>query len=469
VSEDVEVKMSAETAEMLRAWSQLGRQMDNAAKKAEDFGNRGRKSSEGASGAIVTLLLRYASLTGVLATINKQLEFKAQLEAKSLKAQQDEAGAQRGFLQNLGMVSDPERTRMMARVRGITGQTGAPRASVWQAAGEAVSAKGAATNDQALDAVLAAARLRPDNPAEMTAVAAGLLDVGSLTGSFDAQKNLGFLIGTGAASRNVTMESLSRNIVPGAISVAQQGDDPVEAMALPLALGSAMKDPDGARARTAAVQLAEQLGEFLPKLQDTNARIGALQQDPKAAGRFLAGASFEVQARAFVRDLVSDPASETARLYRRNQTEILQPDAAGPLAGQMVGAMDAVPLQQITNLDRKLKSTLEGALSDNIGAGTKSSLREALGSAAEQMPGSHFLTNFLAQRSFDIESAFANSPQEAFKTRIEGMQQIFKDDASQKLLSEILVVLKQNAGQKIRIVDDGTGQQSVAAPMKALE
>lgn len=478
--EDVEVKMSADTADMLRGWAALSGAIDKSTRKLEEFGQRGKKGTVDADNALVGLAARYVSFGMVLAGINRQLEFNAELHRKALQAQQTVASPQRSFALNLVGLPEADKAAAHARIGRISAATGAPRDAVYTAASQAFSSKGAGTVENALDALELAAKFRPDDVGEMTGLAQGIGDVSSLTGTFDPATNLGVLLSTLASSRQVSLQAISRNVVPAAIGVAQQGDSAVEALALPTALGKAMKDVEGAHSATAALALAEQLG---PMEGDTHAAIMALQQDPAAAAAFLAKASFEKKASPFVRALLTDPNSETAQLYAENLRNIAQPDRAAALVPGELASIEGLAGQQAADIERQLSTVLEGDLLDNIEAGTKASLRKAAGQVAERLPDKSFFSAWVAEREFDIRNAIEGDPIAAMRVQMETARTTLRNsvagapffpevsakDAKKplELLNGILEVLERMENRKLIIEDPATGAQVPVRPAAA--
>lgn len=403
----VTLKVGGDNKEAIKVVEQLqkrveqleaqNRKLNQESKKGADDSTRGwNAAANGAANAIAA----YVSLQAAIQVVNRSLQDKIDLENKSAQAQTRVADSQRGFLINLGLVSKAEQEAANARIQQISKATGASVGSLYASAGAAVSARGDLSINQALDAVAVAARVQPRNAGEQTAVAGGLLDLATLTGSADAKVNLGILAGVGSQARITNLQALSQNLVPGAINVASRGGTPQEALALVSTITSQLKDATGATSATAGIQLANQLAAFLPEsdtfknetrngrtvrtvnrrgtgLSSTFQRIEALQNDDLLREQFLGSASFEQKAGSAIEQLLTK-GSPLAQLLTSNAAGLPSNAAAAGRADSFIAGLNDSSLQRAANIQSMFAGVTERNYLSNIASGEASLVRQGM-------------------------------------------------------------------------------------------
>jgi len=348
---------------------------DELKKKMKEVGDEQEKAfGAGLVGKITTAAAGYITLSTALQAVNGELQRKRDLEKGASEAFSDVAEAHRASMVNLGPVSDAERARAMAFSKQTSVETGIPLRDVYMAESEAFSARGDLKPEEAQQAVRVAGRVTKD-PSGLTALSAGLMDVPALTGTTDPMQNLGFLTAVQSFSRTKRNESISQFMVPAAIGVQAHGGSAQDAMALITAIGNSSKDPEGRVSSTAALQLAKQLGKMFPD-KSTAEAIGVLQNDPKMAKRFLDKASFEAKPEPFIRDMILNKDSPTARDYARIQRDLPTPTEAGKQGQALIAAIGRETVQTVDTAKRSGDRSIEmgnlsnprGALTGNINA-----------------------------------------------------------------------------------------------------
>jgi hypothetical protein len=138
------------------------------------------------------------------------------------------------------------------------------------------SAKTDATNEEAVQAQIAAFRVARDLEGSRT-LAARALDIRQATGSTDFMANIGFLQNVQTNSRVTSLAQVGQNLVPGIAGVMTRGDTPEQAAEFVATLNTLTQDAEGATTRTAAVSLTGQLRDFSPKRRADRERFAALQ------------------------------------------------------------------------------------------------------------------------------------------------------------------------------------------------
>ncbi|MHB1038050.1 MAG: hypothetical protein ACYC35_28200 [Pirellulales bacterium] len=348
-------RMQAEMAKLIEE----NKRLRNESKQQ---GGEGIKLIGDQISSLKSMALGYLSVEAAIHAVMAAEEKRAQRQQNAANAQLGAADAQRVFLKNVGAVSLGEKSSVLTGVAKIAEETGVTTRDLYAAGAVAMSARGNLGNKTALDAMRMAAKYAPENAGEMAAVAGGLLSTSRLTGTPDAEKNLGFMIGLQSRVRISDMKGVSENLIPAARSVARYGGSAAEAASLPAALTMALEDTSGAVSGTASIQMATQLAEALPKLGSTGERIGYMQSHPGEAAKFLKGASFDVKAKGSIAELLTNPQSAIAQIYAENVKAIPGPDQAAGLARDMLSGLDAEKLQQTAALSRNLQQIGEGIM-----------------------------------------------------------------------------------------------------------
>lgn len=446
-----------EAAEHIRAQVGVQQQFQRVAAEVDRLTKRQRESKDearqfddvlqrffhnGAAG-LQQMLLGYVSVNAAIQLGTKLIQDRMEMQRKAAQTQVTEAGAQAKLLRNL---ADSEAADVLKEVDQISRDTGVSRKLVNVVASEAVSAKGSLTVDQAMDAVRQAVRIAPEDETEATAIAGGLLDVASATGSTDARKNLGALVAIQEESRAKKLESISQHLVPAITGVRERGDSFTDAAALGVAFTNVLKDPEGRMSGTGALQLAKQLDEFLPEndqytrnqfgrrvlskrgtgLSSTAERIEFLQQNPELAEDFLSQASFESKVDPFARALVQKPDSEVARNYDTLRRRLPTADEALSIAEGKIARMESIGIQRTAGLQRAVQTTAEDISAKDISSGEIAIGDQAIDDILHRS-GRWFFERWASRLELQARS-FVQSPREALASTLQDdmVRQAFK-------------------------------------------
>lgn len=235
-------------------------------------------------GQVKGIATSWLSVRTAINLANDEIQRQIDLQAKAKQAQITVADAKSAFLRNAVALSPAEKQRAVTTIEDISLRQGVDLRKLYPAAGAALSAAGDRSLDDVLDAVRVAARFVPGESGEPEPVAAGLLDMASLTGTGDATTNLGVLSATQAKAHVTTTEETARYVVPAAINIAGYGDSPSEALALAAAMTTAIKDYTGRQSGTSTISLAKQLNEFFKPGEIRREVTEALTEKPGALG-----------------------------------------------------------------------------------------------------------------------------------------------------------------------------------------
>jgi hypothetical protein len=292
----VVVTMDAREQKLFQALDKLVQKQSQLNNKFDEGGKRSKTASETAAAAIRKLALQYVSMQSAMQIINNLSAEYARLQEASLQATQRLSAAQTDSIKNLQGLTYLQKQEMMTTdVAGIQKRTGFPnREMLSSAIGAGISAGG--TPEEVLSAVEAAARLNINTPEQMQTASAGAIDLARATGIRDAEKNLGFLLTTGAVSRVESSDKLA-NALGKSLGSAMQtvpGQDPEsaarESAALFAMLNKAANDKQGDSTSTALITLAAHIRKIAGDRSDTLAgRIQAIQSDPGLRAEFLKG------------------------------------------------------------------------------------------------------------------------------------------------------------------------------------
>lgn len=360
-------RQERQIASLKEKLGQLGRESEKVGRQQEGMLTSGVQKLAGMAAG-------WVSVSSALQLANAELRAHIELQDRASSTQTQAANTQIKFLRNLGMVSGGERQAAIDRIGQISQRTGVTQRDLNLAASTAVSARGDLSIGQSLDAVEMAARIAPEDVGELTSVAGGLLDISSLTKTADMRHNAGFMTSLAAQARVTNLQSVSQNLVPGAIGVAARGGSAEEAAALVATLTSGMKDATGAMSGTAAIQLANQLATFTPaKGESTAERLRHLQNNPALARAFLAQASFEQKSLASVENLLGLGRDRSlADLYERNITSFGDPTAMASNAEQFIAGIQGVDIQQRAARERSIARRSETADLANVAGADES-------------------------------------------------------------------------------------------------
>lgn len=310
---EVITKFTSDDREVQRAYDNLYKKhlaleqrMQQTAAAAKQAHDQEKSGIEGVVGSLTGLVGSYVSAQAMLSLYNRELQRKLELERKSLETNVSLADAQAKMNRMMVGTSQKERDTVRSEAARIVAESGVPEREVAAGMADALAARGNLSFKAVTDAVRAAAKSAPESNAgdTRTVTSGALLDLAKISGTTDAEKNLGSLLSMTTASRVRDQGLVARNLVPGLRGIMARGDTLKEAMGLESGLSHAIGDTEGAVTSTAALQLAEQLAKAMPDEKSTAARIAALQKNAAERERFLKGASFEVKARPAIESLL---------------------------------------------------------------------------------------------------------------------------------------------------------------------
>ena len=210
------------------------------------------------------------------------------------------------------------------RLKDIAKERGVSVQSVAGAASDTFSA-GAKDNATALRAVSAAFALSRDE-ATAKELSGRATDIAKFVDT-SPEAALGWLSNIGGSSRVSDIKKTGATFLPTLASLTQQGDSPRDAATVYGVFSQLLADTQGDQSKTASIQFAERLGSFKPKLVtkddgkairlskeekaayeslgNTEARMKAMQDNPRLRQAFLAENSFGTESSAFVKGLLS--------------------------------------------------------------------------------------------------------------------------------------------------------------------
>ena len=326
--------------------------------------------------------LGLGGVSSAAALITQELRAQLELIDKAAKTQLSVSQSRNVVLRNLVGTSPENARAILEENQKLASETGVSEQAINQARASALSASGG--NVQAsLEATRVAAKFLADQPGEIGGFAGSLLDLSKVTGSTDANENLGLLSFVASQSRVVSPQQQAANIPRALIGARSFGATSQEAAALFASITTGSGDLTGATSGTATIQLAKQLESFqVPGATTVSEKIAAMQSNPELASSFLADASFETSSLGPIRELLSNPNSEIARSFQSGMSAL--PDSAG-LRRQGQSAIDlfnqANSLNPLAVADRNLGTlteTLRVGETQNLSDEARENLREIL-------------------------------------------------------------------------------------------
>ena len=341
-----------------------------------------------------------ASAVALLALreINAEIETQIKLQKEAAAAQVTLASAHQDLRRNMTGKSDTEITDAFKATEAISKETGVDEKYIAQAYAQGVSASGG-DMEATKSAVSISAKQLSDQPENIARFAGSLLDVASVTGTKDAEVNMGLLQKTGGMSRVVDPAMIAQNVAPALVGMKEFGATMQESAALFSALTVSGKDTQGATSGTAGIQLAKQLDEFA-KAKGFDGTMGqeiaALQANPKMAEEFLkgtsdkdkeklkgkregeiwGGASFDVKALGPIMSLLQDSQSEGATAYQANLGGLGSEGDLRTAAQKSIEQRGLAPTEGVATMDRLGANAINQMEVGNIEAGALGKLEE---------------------------------------------------------------------------------------------
>jgi len=227
-----------------------------------DIGS-GADKSGGLIGGLTTKMAGFVAGLGtasaVIGMLKSEYDALIQRQGKSRDANIDLAAAQSGALDNLDTTLSPE--KFAERMRAVSKDLGMSERDLTVAASTALSAKGDKTASEAIDAVVASAKLNRFAPDQLPAMAGSALDLGKHL-QMGPEEALGFLMATQRTARTVSLKGVTENIAPGIISGVNTGLSKENAAAVAASISGTAVDPTGAETGTTMSAFFQQLKQF---------------------------------------------------------------------------------------------------------------------------------------------------------------------------------------------------------------
>jgi len=401
-------------AQQVRTGTQQQRQQTDA------FRALGRQALSSLGGMVAG----YASVRSVVQQVNDDIREQIELQKRAARGQITAGQSQRQFLANLAGVSAKERKQALAEIARISTATGVTQEKLFVPAGEAVSASG--NLKSALDAVRIGAIVNPQDPGGL---AAGLLDVAKVTGTTDAQQNIGFVASALQQSRVTTPRAFAQNVVPGAANVAGFGDTDVFSVSLVNALTKRLVDPEGSLSGTAASRFAAVLAKNVPAAATTEERLAAVRADPLLATTVAGGIEQGRTKQALIE--LFDPDSQVSKDLRDSATALSKITDRSGAGRDFLASLGATDLQRVEGLSRAIEVQAERERLRDPEKGIRGIVSEREIDVIDALRLTPFQQRLLSQRRFlrgmfqdraDIDLGFVRS----FAEDIEGREAEFQ-------------------------------------------
>lgn len=441
-----------------------------ASKKAADELGKADKSSGGMVANALKSVAALTSVSGVLATINNELQRKIELEKASADKQAERAKLTREALINLGTASPAERKEIFSGIAGISTRTGVKQSDLLASLPGLTSGQGGLDTKGMLGAAEMAARIAPHDLETMSSVALGLENTASLTGTSDMAENMGFQLGLGRRSQVKSLKGINEYVIPGAIGVKGHGGSAEEAAAFVTALGIGMKDSEGRVQSTAGSSAAKQLADFLPMLDtykwdehgrrkldrrgtglaSNDERIAYMRANEEARMQFMAQGSFEQRAFIPTRDILT-PGTEVARMYDVVKNEIPKGKAAALTTKDFISTLETDAGQVDAASVRGVEAGVEKMQIGNEAAQRMTIARDALRKGLDA-GGAGWMESMMQRANFEITPG---DPEDVALSGLERQRGMMKNNKATALqiegINDVINELKAiKANQKNR-------------------
>lgn len=370
-------QLQAEYEKILRANVKLEQQVQQLADKTDKLAaaqkGQHQEQQSGFDKAVTGLGRMAASYVSVGTAVNlmKQAitaaideQRKLSDEAKDITVKVAESQSQ--LFRNMIGVPTAQKQAFVAQIREISERTGLDLAQLNIAAGSGLSAS--AGNERAtLDAIEIAGRMVRDNPAEMGDIVGAALDFGSITGDYNAAKNIGFGLGIAGKARITNSRQALVNAAPAIASVVGTGTGDGEQLALEAGAAFAAltasdaKDVTGESSRTSLTSLAVQLRTFFEAMENDpgtfGGRVETLQNDEEMRKAFFDSATFEQRYKIPMEKFLTQ-GSDVDKLYEANLATLKFDESLtwNEIKDQEEGTYEL----QLANFSRTLNTKSEG-------------------------------------------------------------------------------------------------------------
>lgn len=392
------------------------------AKDAEqDLGNSANSTVGQMASAITGIGAGIGIVTAAAMVLKSEYNDLLERQKTAADKQLDTAAAQRTAIFALGEDPETSADKLAAEAQAASQKYGVSLKQVYDAYGNALSARGDLSAKEAISSANTAMQASPHQGS--TEIAGSLLGMKRRFGGTDEQM-MGLNLAGQQVSRVKDQAAYAQNVVPTIVGLGGYGDSAREATALPTAMSVAMEDLMGRQSATAAEKLAKQLELALPEtktgLKTTAERIRFLWTDAgdKVRKELLGDGkgnkgSLETEAGAYIptRELLSKGRNKTKDAYAAAMQTLPEMGQADEYYAQAMQRVNGQVIQIQSELDRQHKAAAEfGAMNNVEGAGThiaREGLEKTLQNA--EVP---YLERMAIAREMDITDFTGGNTQE---------------------------------------------------------
>lgn len=326
--------------------------MQAAAPQAATFGQRMNEVAAGVLGANAAM----AAGQKVVAVLREEYDRLIERQNKAGAVQISLAAAQENALSNLDQSMTPE--AFLETMRATSQDLGMSEKDLTNAAASALSAKGNKSADEAIQAVIAAAKFkRFASSDEQAGLAGTALDLGK-SFNMSPEQSLGYLAQVQKTARVVSSKGMSENIAPAIIGAGQYGVDPTTAAAIAASLTSTSVDTTGAMTNTTMSSLFSQLRSFDPG-EDIGKTLRAVQHNAPLRDDFLKRARFEKRMQAPVESLLSGDMNNPGYAQFHNAQTMMHVADYQKSYDEELKKKEASPAIRAALIDQRLASGVE--------------------------------------------------------------------------------------------------------------
>lgn len=347
----------------------LNRELGKTAEESVKAQKKGMAMGQGIASSIGSAVASVFTLQTALRLVSAEWDNILRKQQKSASTTMTTADAKMSFNRNIGDVPQAERQWWDKTVMGIARRTGQKAANVYLAAGEASASQGTLNRNQLAANIEMGFRFSPDSREEAQAIAGGLGDLSSLTGSGNTMVNAAAMLAMGKQARVTSLRNINQNLVPGAIGAQGFGGTANESMALATTLTNLMKDTTGATSKTAAISIAGELDKVFGAAPSPADHIRKLQQNPAMLKQFMGKASIPLEAKIPFQQLATK-GSDAAKLFEQNIGGFApNAGAAEAMVNRFLGGIANDPIQRTAQLARQMEANVANQeLADQRGA-----------------------------------------------------------------------------------------------------
>lgn len=471
-------QLTRELQKVQREYAKLSQEVQQSV----DTSTKGTDSAVKGLGRQLTAMISFGA---AVQTVNQFLEKSAELQTKALEAGRKLADATPGIVRNFGgnlealpaFIQQSEAIRSQTSIADVQQFRGALSAALSSSGGIQGPDVGGLTAGQvaSLQAVGAAARLFPDDPAGLSSAAAATLALRSEAGTGGPEQSLGFLLGVGRLSSVTDTGKIIEGVTPAAIagvaSVRLAGGDPRLAARQSAAIFAALTkrtfDKTGTTSSTATINLAANLQKFFQGREDDPGtlfgRIEALQASAglQEAANVANFPGAKGAAKGEIRSLLSDATSPIFTTAQANLQEIqITPEPFEAIVGAIAGGTQGL---RVGTAARRLDTIVAQARESNQGRQQRALLRQSVATALAETGGDGLFETMvldpLRRAQFEIQMA-GGDPGLAAQDMVRLQREVAQNPREQELLERILVEI---SGLRHDTRDQGQQMAATAA------